>query len=114
MKDGALKDRLAARNTLGETPAADDQRYVLQLYINGTTPGSTHAITNIRKICEERLHDRYDLQIIEISQRPELAKDEHIVAVPTLIKKLPLPARRFVGDMSQTERILLALDLHEA
>jgi circadian clock protein KaiB len=88
-------------------------RYLLKLYITGTTPSSTKALVNIRKICEEHLHGRYDLEVIDISQHPTLAEGEQIIAAPTLIKKLPLPLRRFIGDMSQTERILLGLDLRK-
>jgi circadian clock protein KaiB len=88
-------------------------RYLLRLYVTGTTLHSTRAIVNIRKICEEHLHGRYDLEVIDISQRPTLAEGEQIIAAPTLIKKLPLPLRRFIGDMSQTERILLGLDLRQ-
>ncbi|MGZ8191072.1 MAG: circadian clock KaiB family protein, partial [Methylococcaceae bacterium] len=69
---------------------------------------------NIRKICEEHLQGRYDLEVVDISQNPTLAEGEQIIAAPTLIKKLPLPLRRFIGDMSQTERILLGLDLRKA
>lgn len=86
-------------------------RYILKLYITGTTPRSTQAIVNIRKICEEHLQGRYDLEVVDISQNPTLAEGEQIIAAPTLIKKLPHPLRRFIGDMSQTERILLGLDL---
>ena len=101
-------------NTDSKAAAAHDKaRYVLRLYITGTTPHSTRAIVNVRKICEEHLHGRYDLEVIDISQRPTLAKGEQIVAAPTLIKKLPLPLRRLIGDMSQTECILLGLDLRE-
>ncbi len=88
-------------------------RYVLKLYITGTTPSSTRAIVNIRKICEEHLLGRYELEIVDIFQHPTLAEGEQIIAAPTLIKKLPLPLRRFIGDMSQTERILLGLDLRK-
>lgn len=88
--------------------------YVLRLYITGTTPQSTRAILNIRKICEEHLEGRYELEIVDISQHPTLAKGEQIIAAPTLIKQFPLPLRRFIGDMSQTDRILLGLDLREA
>jgi len=88
--------------------------YVLRLYVTGSTRNSTRAIVNIRKICEEHLQGRYELQIVDISQHPTLAEGEQILAAPTLIKKLPLPLRRFIGDMSQTERILLGLDLREA
>lgn len=86
-------------------------KYTLRLYVTGTTPRSARAIVNIRSICEEHLHGRYDLEVIDILQRPELAKGEQIIAAPTLIKKLPLPLRRFIGDMSQTEHILLGLDI---
>jgi len=88
--------------------------YVLRLYVTGTTSQSTRAISNIRKICEEHLQGRYELEVVDISQHPTLAIGEQIIAAPTLIKKLPLPLRRFIGDMSRTERILLGLDLREA
>jgi len=88
--------------------------YVLRLYVTGTTPHSARAIVNIRQICEEHLHGRYELEVVDISRHPTLAEGEQIIAAPTLIKKLPLPLRRFIGDMSQTERILLGLDLREA
>lgn len=94
--------------------ARDSTPYVLRLYITGMTPRSSRALTNIRRICEEYLQGRYELEVIDISQNPVLAKGEQIIAAPTLIKKLPLPLRRFIGDMSQTERILLGLDLRLA
>jgi circadian clock protein KaiB len=91
----------------------ETQRYVLRLYIAGMTSRSTLAIQNIRKICEEHLEGRYDLQVVDIYQQPVLAEGEQIIAAPTLIKKLPLPLRRFIGDMSRTEKILLGLDLRK-
>jgi circadian clock protein KaiB len=96
-----------------ETAAAAyaNARYVLRLYVTGTTSHSTRAMINIRKICEEHLQGRYDLEVIDIAQNSTLAEGEQIIAAPTLIKKLPLPLRRFIGDMSRTERILLGLDL---
>ena len=90
---------------------ADREKYVLKLYVTGLTPASTRAITNIKKICEEHLQGRYELEVIDIYQQPVLARGEQIIAAPTLIKKLPLPLRRFIGDMSDSERILLGLDL---
>ena len=93
------------------TAAHANARYVLQLYIIGTTSQSTRAISNIRKICDEYLAGRYELEVVDIAQHPTLAKGEQIIAAPTLIKKLPLPSRRFIGDMSQTARILVGLDL---
>jgi len=94
--------------------AREHAHYVLRLYVTGTTPHSTRAIVNIRKICEEYLHGRYDLEVVDICEHPTLAEGEQIIAAPTLIKTLPLPLRRFIGDMSQTQRILLGLDLREA
>jgi len=90
-----------------------DEKYVLRLYVTGQTPKSVRAIANIKAICEEYLKGRYDLQVIDIYQRPALAQDEQILAAPTLIKKLPLPLRRLVGDLSKTEHVLLGLDLRE-
>ena len=89
----------------------EKEKYVLRLYVTGMTPQSTKAIQNVKKICEEHLKDRYDLEVIDIYQQPTLARGEQIIAAPTLIKKIPLPLRKFIGDMANTERILLGLDL---
>lgn len=108
------KQSSAVRTLRGFEAAAenlDNARYFLRLFITGTTRNSERAIVNTRKICEEHLQGRYDLEIVDISQHPALAEGEQIVAAPTLIKTLPLPLRRFIGDMSHTERILLGLDL---
>jgi len=88
-----------------------DEKYVLRLYVAGINAASTKAIKNITKICEEHLHGRYDLQVIDIYQQPTLAKGEQIVAAPTLIKKLPVPLRKFIGDLADKDRILVGLDL---
>ncbi|NCO51936.1 MAG: thiol-disulfide isomerase [Deltaproteobacteria bacterium CG23_combo_of_CG06-09_8_20_14_all_51_20] len=88
-----------------------DRKYVLRLYVTGTTPRSMRAIKNIRKICDEQLKGAYELEVIDIYQQPMLAKGDQIIAAPTLLKKLPLPLRRFIGDMSDTQRIVLGLDL---
>jgi circadian clock protein KaiB len=99
----------------GTRPTATrDQRYVLRLYVTGLTPNSTRAVANAKAICEEHLQGRYDLQIIDIYQQPKLAKGMQIIAAPTLVKKLPLPLRRLVGDLSQVERVLKGLDLFSA
>jgi circadian clock protein KaiB len=90
---------------------SDAENYVLRLYVTGMTPKSVRAIENIRKICEENLKGRYELEVIDIYQQPEYAQKEEIIAAPTLIKKLPLPLRRFIGDMSNKEKILLGLNL---
>jgi len=86
-------------------------KYVLRLYVTGMTPRSVTAIQNIKTICEKYLEGRYDLDVVDILKQPVLARGEQIVAVPTLVKKLPLPLRRFIGDLTDTERILLGLDI---
>ena len=86
-------------------------KYVLRLYVTGATNRSVLAITNLKKICEEYLDGRYELEVIDLYQMPGLAKDEQIIAAPTLIKKLPLPFRRIIGDMSNMEKVLMGLDL---
>jgi len=86
-------------------------RYELLLYVAGMTPRSTRAIANIKEICEEHLKGLYALQVIDIYQQPVLAEGDQIIAVPTLLKKLPLPLRRLIGDLSDRERVLIGLDL---
>ena len=86
-------------------------RYELRLYVAGVTPRSTRAIANIKEICEDHLKGLYDLQVIDLYQQAVLAEGEQIIAVPTLIKKLPLPLRRIIGDLSDRERVLIGLDL---
>ncbi len=89
----------------------EKEKYVLRLYVTGMTTKSKLAIHNIKKICEENLKDRCDLEIIDIYRDPVLAKGDQIIATPTLIKKLPVPLRKFIGDMSEAEKILVGLDL---
>lgn len=91
--------------------AAESEKFVLRLYVTGMTSRSSRAISSIQAVCEEYLEGRYDLEVIDIYKQPALARDEQIVATPTLVKKLPLPLRRFVGDLSDHERILFGLDL---
>ncbi len=86
-------------------------KYILRLYVTGMTPRSTKAIENVKKICDENLRGRYELEVIDVLQQPEYVKKEQLLAAPTLIKKLPLPLRRLIGDMSNEERVLVGLDL---
>lgn len=88
-----------------------NRHYVLRLYVTGSTPKSAKAITNLRALCERYLPGSYDLEIIDIYQQPILAKGEQIIAAPTLIKKLPQPLRKFVGDLSNVDRVLMGLDI---
>ena len=94
-----------------KTPKRAMPQYVLRLYIAGTTPQSVRAIENIKIVCDEHLAGRYSLEVVDIYQQPKLARDEQIVAVPTLIKRLPEPLRLLVGDMSNLERVLIGLDI---
>ncbi len=110
------EDQDQERNTTEEFELSmcegeEAETYILRLYVTGTTPNSQRAIKNVRKLCEEHLQGRFDLEIIDIYQQPELAREGQIVAAPTLIKKLPLPLRRFIGDMSRTDKILMGLEL---
>jgi circadian clock protein KaiB len=108
--------RIRTRGAKSSAPpeAAAVPRFVFRLYVSGTTPRSSRAIRNIRKICEEHLRGRYDLEVVDIYQQPGLAGEEQIIAAPTLIKSLPLPLRRFIGDISEPERVLVGIGLRPA
>ncbi|MBI3946437.1 MAG: hypothetical protein HY321_11000 [Armatimonadetes bacterium] len=120
-KDGE-RDTAAAppevKDSTAEFEAAlaerEARQYVLRLYVTGTTPRSRQAIENLRRLCEEHLQGRYQLEVVDIYQQPDLAGQAHILAAPTLIKQLPLPLRRFVGDLSDKERILAGLEIKPA
>jgi circadian clock protein KaiB len=91
---------------LGKKP-----KYLLRLYVTGSTPASLRAIQNIKRICEGHLKGLYDLEVVDIYQRPELAKGEQIIAAPTLIKVLPYPLKRLIGDLSNEDKVILGLDI---
>ena len=91
-----------------------EQKYLLRLYIAGSTPQSNRAVANIKIICEEHLKGQYELEVVDLYEKPYLAAGEQIIAAPTLIKQLPLPLRRIIGDMSDTDRVLVGLDLRRA
>jgi circadian clock protein KaiB len=95
----------------GSFPTDAPGRYILKLYVTGLTTRSARAIENLQTFCEKHLSGRYELQVIDVYQQPDLARTEQIVAIPTLIKKLPLPLRRLIGDMSDEERVLVGLDI---
>jgi circadian clock protein KaiB len=87
------------------------ERFVLRLYVAGTTPKSAHAIANLKKICEEELHGRYDLEVIDMYQQPEAANGDQVLAVPTLIKQLPAPLRKMIGDLSDRDKVIVGLGI---
>ena len=95
----------------GEVTKAKPFNYVLRLYVAGKTPKSMAALENIKVICEEHLAGRYKLQVVDLLENPQLARGDQILAIPTLVRKLPLPMRRIIGDLSNTERVLIGLDL---
>jgi circadian clock protein KaiB len=99
---------------VSETPPAalaKGQPYVLRLFITGTTSRSSRAIANLRRVCEERLHGEYDLEVVDIYQHPAAAQEHQILAAPTLVKLLPLPLRRIIGDLADEQRVLVGLGL---
>ncbi len=107
-----MKPTATRRAPTGAKPhKAASGSYILRLYVAGLMPKSTLAIANIKKICEENLQGQYELEVIDLYQQPQLAQGDQIVAVPALIKKLPPPLRRIIGDMSDTDRVLAGLDL---
>src|SRR5688572_17946854 len=91
-----------------------DRKYLLKLYITATTPRSLLAVSNIRKLCEEHMPGGFELEVIDISKHPEIAKKEQLIGAPTLVKLLPPPIRRFIGDMSHKEKLIVGLNLVEA
>ena len=109
MKSKAPHDQTAAFERA--LKRKDHEHYVLRLYVTGATPKSLKAIENLKRLCEEHLKGRYSLEVVDVYQSPVLAKGEQIIAAPTLIKYLPVPLRRFIGDMAASDRILLGLDL---
>jgi circadian clock protein KaiB len=110
-----MQDERSPRDTTGEFERALEamgaQRFVLRLYIAGNAPRSQLAIENVRAICDEYLHDRCELEVIDIYQDPTAVPEDLVLAAPTLIRRLPLPLRRVIGDMSVKEKVLVGLEL---
>jgi circadian clock protein KaiB len=109
MKPRAPRD--ASRRFEAALARGAKQRYVLRLYVAGGTAHSMRALENLKRICDEHLHGRYTLEVIDVYQRPEMARGEQILAVPTLIRRLPTPLRKIVGDLSGEQRVLVGLDV---
>lgn len=96
---------------IDEYKGAEVSRFLLKLYVTGKTPRAEQAIANLKRICEEELKGQYKLEIIDVLEHPQLAEDEKILATPTLIKRLPPPLRRVIGDLSDKDKVLLGLDV---
>lgn len=90
-----------------------DEEIELRLYVAGQTPRSVAALNNLKKICEEHLKGRYRIEVIDLLVNPQLARGDQILAIPTVVRKLPQPVRRIIGDLSQTEKVLVGLDLRQ-
>ena len=92
---------------------SEEEAWILRLYVAGQTPNSLAAFDNLKKICEEHLEGCYRIEVIDLLKNPQLAKDHQIIAVPTLIRKLPTPVKKIIGNLSNTERVLVGLDLRK-
>ncbi|HXI69040.1 MAG TPA: circadian clock protein KaiB [Verrucomicrobiae bacterium] len=108
-----MKTKTVKRNSVpaGSKP---DKLWQLRLYVAGQTPKSLTAFANLKKICENHLKGRYRIEVIDLLEQPQLSKGDQIVAIPTLVRKLPVPVRKIIGDLSDTERVLVGLDLRQA
>src|SRR5262249_13333466 len=101
------RDRAARPRGPRRAAVMSESKYLLKLYVTGQTPRSLSAIANLRRICEEELHGSYEMVVIDVLERPQLAEDEKILATPTVVKELPTPIRRIIGDLSDSEKVLL-------
>lgn len=93
--------------------AKADEPWTLRLYVAGQTPKSVAAFDNLKRICEEHLKGHYSIEVVDLLKNPRLAKDDQILALPTVVRRLPPPLRRIIGDLSNTERVLVGLDLRK-
>src|SRR6185369_725292 len=118
-EDGAGRLRTTFRDATGaferelKRKALNRAKYILRLYVTGSSGRSLRAVRNLKKLCDEHLSNDYDLEVIDIYKDPEAAREAQIIAAPTLVKKLPQPIRKFVGDLSNTQKILVGLDVYK-
>jgi circadian clock protein KaiB len=97
-----------------ETEGTDNNYWELRLYVAGQTPKSVTALANLKKYCEQHLQGRYKLEVVDLLQNPQLAEGDQILAIPTLVRKVPVPIRKIIGDLSNEERVLVGLDIRPA
>ena len=107
------KTRARPRKLAGKPDRRKPQVWNLRLYVAGQTPKSIRAFANLKVLCEEHLKGRYQIEVIDLVEHPQLARGDQIVAIPTLVRKLPEPVRKIIGDLSSTERVLVGLDLQQ-
>ena len=106
-----MKEKKEDSDTMIKEEKSTKDMWVLRLYVAGQTPKAITAFSNLKKICEEQLNGKYSIEVIDLLKNPHLANEFQIVALPTLIRKLPVPVRKIIGDLSDTERVLIGLDL---
>ncbi len=111
MKKSAAKKQ-PAKKQLAKT--SDSELFILRLYIAGQTPNSIAAITNLKKICEDKLKGKYRIEVVDLLVKPQLAKGDQIIAIPTLVRRLPPPVKKFIGNLSKSESVIVGLDLQPA
>ena len=111
MKKAAAKSKKATGRPKTAKPKRDTDKWTLRLYVAGQTPKSLAAFANLKKICEAHVAGQYHIEVVDLLKHPQLASGDQILAIPTLVRKLPLPVRRILGDLSSVERVLIGLDL---
>jgi circadian clock protein KaiB len=109
-----MKASKPSKTTNGTKRAKTVPEYILRLYVAGQTPRSLQALSNLKRICEEHLAGKYQVVIIDLLKKPQLAAGDQILAIPTLVRTVPKPARKILGDLSNTERVLVGLDVRPA
>jgi circadian clock protein KaiB len=114
LKKAAIGNRSRSKVVTTSDAMTRDETWILRLYVAGQTPNSVAAFANLKKICAEHLAGCYEIEVIDLMKNPQLAKDHQIVAIPTLIRKLPTPVKKIIGNLSNTERVLVGLDLRKA
>ena len=102
------------RTKSGSSSGSEQETWILKLYVAGQTPKSLAALANLKKICEEHLKDQYKIEIVDLLENPKLAKGDQIIAVPTLVRQLPPPVKKIIGDLADKERVLIGLDVRSA
>lgn len=105
-----MKSKITASRTVAKTKGAS-KKSLLKLYVAGSGPKSKSAIANLKKLCEDYMPGQYEIEVIDLIERPQLAKGDQILAVPTLVRRFPAPIRKIIGDLSNTERLLVGLDI---
>jgi circadian clock protein KaiB len=115
MREHNLKSKSEAKNSSARSrkSAASQKMYRLRLYVTGQTPRSASSLQNLKEVCDEYLAGRFELDVVDIYQQPELAREAQIIAAPTLIKMLPLPLRKLVGDLSNRKQVMMGLDIRD-